>query len=336
MVSIDKNLDGEIMNCLEKDNIFIITDSNVLKLYPRFFYKKDRLFIIKAGENSKTFDTVSEIISSMIEKGCNRRTTVVAIGGGVTGDIAGFSASLFMRGVRWVNVPTTLLSQVDSSVGGKTGVNFNAYKNIIGAFHSPKDVIISCDFLDTLPDREKLSGLGEIVKTAILDKELFGYMEDNIAKVAAFENESILYTVRKCIEFKEKVVEADPFERTGLRKILNLGHTVGHSLESEGGYKLSHGEYVLWGLWIESYIARSFIDMKHYLSVTSLVRRVLKDKKLNFDAGAVAHTTLKDKKNDDGKISIMVPSEAGKQREFMFTEEEIKDGLESWKKEYVR
>lgn len=201
------------------------------------------------GEAHKTLDTVSGILDKLVECGANRDTTVIALGGGVVGDIAGFAAACYMRGVAFIQVPTTLLAQVDSSVGGKTGVNHPQGKNFIGAFYQPRIVLIDTATLDTLPDRELRAGLAEVIKYgAIADESFFDWLESNMEALLAREPAALAHAVQRSCEIKAEVVAEDERE-SGRRAILNFGHTFGHAIEHCQGYgEWLHGEAVAAGM----------------------------------------------------------------------------------------
>lgn len=201
------------------------------------------------GEAHKTLGSVSAVIDALVEAGANRDITVIALGGGVVGDIAGFAAASYMRGVRFLQVPTTLLAQVDSSVGGKTGVNHSRGKNLIGAFHQPQAVLIDTDTLDTLPDRELSAGLAEVIKhAAIADLDYFDALERDMPALLERQPEAIARAVARSCEIKAAVVAADEREH-GKRALLNFGHTFGHAIENTVGYgEWLHGEAVAAGM----------------------------------------------------------------------------------------
>ena len=201
------------------------------------------------GEAYKTLATMQSILDRLVESGANRDTTIVALGGGVVGDIAGFAAACYMRGVAFVQVPTTLLAQVDSSVGGKTGVNHEHGKNLIGAFHQPRVVLIDTDTLATLPDRELRAGLAEVIKYgAICDAAFFDWLEDNMQDLLARDADALAHAIRRSCELKAEVVAEDERE-AGRRAILNFGHTFGHAIERCQGYgDWLHGEAVAAGM----------------------------------------------------------------------------------------
>ncbi len=315
---------SEVLSELKIDNSFTVIDQNVAQLY------KDALignyFVFDANEKNKSLSLVQKISSAMLNAGCNRKTTLIAIGGGITGDIAGFTASAYMRGIKYINVPTTLLAQIDSSIGGKTGCNLGGVKNIVGAFHKPEKVLICREFLQSLPCREWLCGIGEIVKSAFLSEELYQQIENELDNVYNFNCKTEL--IKKLAEFKLDVTEKDPTEQ-GLRKILNLGHTVGHALEKFDCHTRSHGEYVLHGLLIESFITRAQAPL-YYEKVRQFIDK-LNLEPLCFNARTVAKLTLKDKKNNDG-IIVMYPKAIGNVCEIKFSYSEMVSGLTEWRK----
>jgi len=201
------------------------------------------------GEVYKTVETFTRVLDALAENGANRDTTVIALGGGVVGDIAGFAAASYMRGVDFIQVPTTLLAQVDSSVGGKTGVNHPRGKNLVGAFYQPRLVLIDTDTLATLADRELHAGLAEVIKhAAICDVEFFGWLEDNMQALLAREPAALAHAIERCCAIKAAVVAEDERE-SGRRAILNFGHTFGHAIEQHEGYgQWLHGEAVAAGM----------------------------------------------------------------------------------------
>ena len=201
------------------------------------------------GEQHKTLGTLRLVLDRLVELGANRDTTVIALGGGVVGDIAGFAAACYMRGISFVQVPTTLLAQVDSSVGGKTGVNHEKGKNLLGAFHQPLAVVIDTDTLGTLPDRELRAGLAEVIKYgAIIDSDFFAWLENNMQALLALDPDALAYAIGRSCELKAEVV-ADDEREAGRRAILNFGHTFGHAIEHCQGYgDWLHGEAVAAGM----------------------------------------------------------------------------------------
>lgn len=226
--------------------VMIVTDSGVPSEYAKSIAsvsKDSRIFTVPMGEGSKSLASLEAILSEMLSFEITRTDCVVAVGGGVVGDLAGFAASVFMRGIDFYNVPTTVLSQVDSSIGGKTAINLNNVKNIVGAFHQPKGVLIDVDTLKTLSQRHISEGLAESVKMALTsDRELFEFLENNDV-----DETNIEHVITASLLIKKSVVEQDEKE-TGLRKILNFGHTLGHGIEADSSGALFHGEAVALGM----------------------------------------------------------------------------------------
>ncbi|HUN54170.1 MAG TPA: 3-dehydroquinate synthase [Smithella sp.] len=233
----------------------VITDDCVGGLYGQKFLDGLKgiglnAFLIEfpAGETSKNIDTVLHIAGKLIEAGADRETCLIALGGGVVGDIAGFVASIFMRGVPYIQIPTTLVAQVDSSIGGKTGVDLPHGKNLLGTFYQPRAVFANLSFLETLPEKEFNNGLAEIIKYGIIDNEkMFHDLESNIDAIKSKDRKLLLNLVESCCRIKKSIVEIDEKEQ-GLRRILNFGHTLGHALESISQYTITHGEGVALGM----------------------------------------------------------------------------------------
>jgi len=243
------NLSGLIPTLAGKQ-VLVVTNSTIAPLY------LDRVMacltglqasslILPDGEQFKTLDTLNQIFTALLERKHSRTTTLIALGGGVIGDITGFAAAAYQRGVDFIQIPTTLLSQVDSSVGGKTGVNHPLGKNMIGAFHQPKAVIADTDTLNTLPEREMAAGLAEVIKYGLIRDGVFlDWIEANMPRLVARDAQALTYAIKRSCEVKAEVVAADEREG-GLRAILNLGHTFGHAIEAAQGYgKWLHGEAV--------------------------------------------------------------------------------------------
>ena len=198
-------------------------------------------------EKSKNLESFSAIINFLIKNKADKETIVFSIGGGVLSDLIGFASSTYMRGLKYVNIPTTLLSQVDSSIGGKTGVNYAGYKNLLGSFYKPNDIIISFEFLKSLPPLEYLNGFGEVVKYGLLDTDMFLFLLKNIEKVNSRNLNTLEILIKKCVEIKSRIVEKD-FKDHSSRRFLNLGHTFAHAIESMSMNKISHGIAVSFGL----------------------------------------------------------------------------------------
>lgn len=293
---------------LTKDRkCFVVTDSNVYALYEDFFaayFQGAEIFVLPFGEENKNFLYLQKILEEMAAAGLHRTSRLFAVGGGVIGDIGGLAAALYMRGISCVQIPTTLLAQVDSSVGGKTAIDLGGVKNVVGAFYQPEEVLVDPAFLATLPPREMKCGLGEIVKYAALNGEIFDCLE----KENGFEKLTQLIAV--CIEHKTRVVERDEKE-IGERKSLNVGHTTGHAIELTSG--LSHGECVLYGTWLETKMAilAGVCEKEYGERLLSIVKRALCVEPVSTldltDIKACAQKAKSDKKNaDDDKIVMAV------------------------------
>jgi len=274
------------------------------------------LVSVPPGESTKAVETAAGLWNGLVDLGADRRSVVVAVGGGVVGDLAGFIAATFARGVRFFQVPTTLLAQVDSSVGGKVGINLPSAKNMVGAFKQPMGVLIDTATLATLPEREYRAGLGEVVKYGvILDAELFAYLEGNIAELLGRDDAVLGHVVAQCCRLKAQVVEQDEFEETGLRAVLNYGHTFGHALETLGGYgELLHGEAVAIGMLCASRLAErlgridaSLTEQQHRL----LAALGLPTEMPPVDVEKALAAMMRDKKVQHGRLRFVLPSRLG-------------------------
>lgn len=265
-IHIRPRLLAELPGILRKQfrdrSIFIITDSQVAGLYGGTLQQRfaslglDVLMLdIPSGEQSKNFRVVHSLHTQLLEAGIRRDSVIVALGGGVAGDVAGYVAATVLRGVSYIQVPTTLLAQVDSSVGGKVGIDHPLGKNLVGAFHQPEAVYIDPEVLRTLPATEFRNGLAEVVKiAAALDKKLFTFIERNSRRILKHDMKVLTALITESVGLKASVVSKDERE-SGLRKVLNLGHTIGHAVEAGMKYEINHGEAVAIGLAIEARIA---------------------------------------------------------------------------------
>jgi 3-dehydroquinate synthase len=232
------------------ESAFLFTDRNVLRAWAKALPRSLHRMVFNPGEESKSLAQFEAGLRWLSAAGADRASTAIALGGGVVGDLAGFVAACFMRGVPYVQIPTSLLAQVDSSVGGKVGVDLPEGKNMAGAFHPPTEVWICLETLTTLPERQFANGMAEVWKCGfILDAELASRLE---RVVLTPQSDDLADVVRRCIELKTAVVEADEEDRTGARAILNFGHTVGHAIEQHSGYKLLHGEAISVGMVAEA------------------------------------------------------------------------------------
>lgn len=255
----DKNI---LVPYLGDDGLLIVTNETIAPLYLAQITSllADRSvdqLILPDGEQFKTLDTLNLIFTRLLEKGYNRGVTLIALGGGVIGDMTGFAAACYQRGVDFIQIPTTLLAQVDSSVGGKTAVNHVLGKNMIGAFHQPKAVLIDINTLQTLPDREFKAGLAEVIKYGlIIDSDFFNWLENNMSALLGRQEVALLYAVEISCRLKARVVSADEREG-GVRAILNFGHTFGHAIETHQGYgQWLHGEAVAVGMMMAAQMSR--------------------------------------------------------------------------------
>ena len=311
---------------LSSDNVYAVTDSNVAALRPDLFSGVPHT-VMPAGEAHKNLETVGGIISDMVAAGCDRRTTVVAVGGGVVGDTAGFAAACYMRGVKWINVPTTLLAMVDSGIGGKTGVDVRGYKNVAGAFHMPERVVICREWLDTLPGREWLCGCGEMIKHALLSAEIFDATYPAVDRLIARDMSVAVPLAEMSARYKESVVAAD-FREGGLRKRLNVGHTVGHAVEKLDSFRLSHGEYVALGIITEMTMMRERVGDDFYGKAVSMARAVCTHPSPKLGAEEITDAARADKKNGGGRIVIMLPTGGGNVEEIALEPREFTERLE--------
>lgn len=332
-IYIDNGLLESLGDYLEEgDQWVLITDDKVDTLYGHRLmevlnHKRIQKIVLPSGEGSKNLHMVETVLNKLLKYGLTRRSRVIALGGGVVGDIAGFCASIYMRGIPFIQVPTTLLAQVDSSVGGKTGVNMPQGKNIVGSFYQPKAVVIDTKTLYTLPKRELISGIGEVIKYGIIyDYEFLKYIDKHFSQLISLEESVIKKTIKKCCEIKAEVVSKDEKEE-GLRKILNYGHTIGHGLETATHYqKYTHGEAVLIGMYYEGLMAKKlgYIDEDYYHEIASLINKTGISLNIDYIAtGDLIHHMMKDKKNKDGKVSFILPKGKGEVTELLLTKEEV-------------
>ena len=303
-------------------NLFIVVDENVYDIYKKNItdafsksIKKIHFYRLRPGEHSKSFDGLTGILSELTEKKYGRDTLLISIGGGVTGDLAGFAASIYMRGIQLAHLPTSLLAAVDSAIGGKTGINFNNYKNILGSFYQPEFVLTDTKFISSLPKEEIKSGLGELIKYAFLTNEsFFNYIYKNFDQIYSLDKKTLNKVIYESVLFKGSIISKDEFEG-GLRKILNFGHTFAHAYESQGNYSMKHGEAVTIGI-----ISALFLSCK---------KKLLSEKSLNHflklplrlrpnpgftikDYDSILKFMYGDKKNRAGEIRFILLSDIGK------------------------
>lgn len=311
-IIINDSLDGLKKLISEKFNnskkVIVISDSNVFPLYGKevlSLIEKDVFsFVIPAGEDSKNFKNYMDILGYMAKNGFSRCDGVVGLGGGVVGDLAGFVSSTYMRGINYIAVPTTILAFVDSSVGGKTAINLDYGKNLVGTFYQPNGVFINYSFSKTLPKREVQSGFGEIVKyyfitENIADNELIGGL-----------SEELIY---KCIECKAKIVENDELDRAG-RKLLNFGHTFGHAIEKLSGYALSHGECVIKGIYLSLLVSLNLsrISLEQFENSKQILQKLGYNLVNDYSLEEIAKLIKMDKKSDGETVDFVLLNGQGK------------------------
>lgn len=304
---------GETLSNLSKyipeKKVLIITDSKVRKLYGHYFFKFPVIEIAQ-GEKNKTLASVERIVSEMLSLGVDRSWFIVAVGGGIVCDVAGFIASIYMRGIRFGFVATTLLAQVDASVGGKNGVNFQGYKNILGVFNQPEFVICDPTVLDTLSDEDILCGIAEIIKHAfVASEEMFNKLEAKVDDVLFLDDKLLSDLIFQSIKIKSEVVNEDEKEQ-GKRKILNFGHTLGHAIEKL--YRLPHGKAVGAGmhLAINLSVQKGFLEK----TVANKMVNLLNSYKLfniKIDKGKLFSAITKDKKKDGDAINFVYLKQIG-------------------------
>tara|TARA_B100000787_G_C16163533_1_gene282680 strand:+ start:13 stop:1119 length:1107 start_codon:yes stop_codon:yes gene_type:complete len=304
LIIIDKNVPKNLAN-------------KVLNSLPK---KKLSIHYFHSSEKNKNQKSVDNILSILLSKNFNRNDCVISIGGGITGDISGFAASIFKRGLKFVNIPTTLLSQVDSSIGGKTGINTKYGKNLVGAFYQPSLVISDIIFLKSLPKREIICGYGEILKHAVIaDKQFFSFLDTNGSKILKLKSPLIEKAIFKSCSIKTKIVESDEKEM-GIRKILNFGHTFAHAYEATLGYskKLNHGEAVILGIKTAAKfsLSNNILNIKEFNLIENHLNKLGLPKNINKlfstkDSNKILSFMKKDKKNNTNKINLVLLKKIG-------------------------
>lgn len=301
--------------------VMIVTNETIAPLYldkvkAAFSDFQVDTVVLPDGEEFKTLDVLNKIYDALLEKRHNRTTTLVALGGGVIGDMTGYAAASYQRGVDFIQIPTTLLSQVDSSVGGKTGVNHKLGKNMIGAFHQPNCVVIDTESLNTLPDNELSAGLAEVIKYGLIcDSEFLDWLEANMSKLMAREPEALAYAIERSCAAKARVVAEDEREG-GIRAILNLGHTFGHAIETDQGYgNWLHGEAVAAGTVMAADLSKrlGWIDDQDLQRTVALLEsaKLPVTPPANMSGERFKELMAVDKKVLDGKLRLVLLKEMG-------------------------
>lgn len=302
--------------------ICIVTDSNVDPLYGGELLalldgkcKKAVKYVIPAGEANKNLDNIKELYKFLIEEHFDRKDMLLALGGGVIGDMTGFCAATYLRGIEFIQVPTTLLAQCDSSIGGKTGVDFDGYKNMVGAFKMPKLVYMNISVLDTLPDRQFFSGFAEVMKSALIkDVNFYTWLIDSLYEICGKDKSVLQEMVVRCCNIKRMVVEKDPTEK-GDRALLNLGHTIGHAIEKFMNFEMLHGECVALGCVCAAYISwkKEMLSMDEYYEIRDMfVPFNLPISIDKLDKNEVLRLTKSDKKMDSGTLKFILLKKIGK------------------------
>ncbi|MEE8826561.1 MAG: 3-dehydroquinate synthase [Eubacteriales bacterium] len=331
---------GDALTALpfERNRICVVGDSHTMPLYGKAVmeaagkcFKTVEQYTFPAGEEYKTLDSIRELLRFLIEHHFDRHDCLLALGGGVTGDMTGFAAAIYLRGIPVIQLPTTLLAQIDSSIGGKTGVDFDGFKNMVGAFHMPALVYTNSSALKTLPADQFVSGMGEVIKSALLgDAELYVWLKDHADEVNAGNEAALEFMIRRTAAIKVGIVRRDP-EEHGERALLNFGHTIGHAVEKYLAFRMQHGCCVALGL-----IAASKISADRGLITEEELHDIEKTCDLyglplkadGIDAQEVLHFTKSDKKMKNGQIRFVLlkrPGEAFYTDDV--TDEEILNGI---------
>lgn len=321
-IYIQQNFDN-LLNFIKKDNIHynnitIITDDNVSKHYLaqiQNIFKPKNVFVyeIQHGEQSKNLLTVQNIYEFLLQNNMDRKSLIIALGGGVVGDIAGFVASTYMRGINFIQIPTTLLAQVDSSVGGKTGVDFLGKKNIIGSFYNPSLVYININTLKTLPKEHMQNGMAEVIKYGyILDEDFLNFIFNEKDKINDFNFDVLAKIIYKCCQLKSYIVFIDEKEE-GIREILNFGHTFAHGIETETNFNILHGQAVAIGIMASLYISNmvGFITEQQIKQAKNIFKYFNLCNKTNLNIENIYNNMIYDKKNENKKIKIIMLKKIG-------------------------
>ncbi len=338
--SIAKTIEDILAFTSEQKRLFVIS-RKVYNLYKKQFNLDNfDIFILPDGEKEKNYKNYIKILEKASEVGLTRSDAIIAIGGGVVGDIAGFVASTYLRGIAYIQVPTTLLSMVDSSVGGKTAIDLNGVKNIVGSFYQPKAVFININFLNTLDKRQFFSGLGEVLKYAFIEDDcnykhalfFFEYLTLCSNKLLEKDSKTLMRVIEYSLKLKISVVNQDEKEQS-LRKILNFGHTFGHALEAIGNFKkFTHGEAVVQGIFfIFKYAyAKNLITYSYYRLSKELLEKYgfnVFDFKSKYQPDKLVDLMKKDKKALNDKLTFIVPADKKKVKEITLSLEEVMEML---------
>ncbi len=325
--------------------VCVVSDSKVASFYldailriTEKHCRKAISFVFPEGEPSKNLNVVQQLYTKLIEEHFDRRDLLIALGGGVVGDLTGFAAATYLRGIDFLQIPTSLLADVDSSIGGKTGVDFDSYKNMVGAFHMPKLVYINIDTMDTLDERQFNSGMAEVVKSALIrNHDFFNFLKDNTDLIKSRDKDIISEMIYQCNIIKKNVVEIDPTEKKE-RALLNLGHTLGHAIEKYMNFKMLHGECVFIGTVMAGIISKNkgLINEEDLNSITELIKKFNVPKlPLNLDYHKIIMYTKNDKKAIGNKIKFILLNSIGEGIiSTDVTEEDMLISIEEYMKNY--
>lgn len=327
-------LHKKILSYTAGKKFLVIISEKVNKLYGKVLgFDKSEKFVMKDGEKEKNFKNYQKILNHALKMQLTRGDSIIAVGGGVVGDIAGFAASTYMRGINFIQVPTTLLACVDSSVGGKTGIDTDFGKNLVGSFYQPKVVLINTNFLKTLDDRQFKTGLGEVVKYAFIEKScrceeelnLTNFISENVEKILSRQPKTLEQLIEICIKLKVSVVQKDEKEG-GLRKILNFGHTYGHAVEKYTNYKkFTHGEAIVKGMIFafDMAVKRNLIDENYKYFADDVIKKFNFKKIPDYPIEKMVRLMKMDKKADSDYITFILPVDYSVVEEFKLTENDF-------------
>ena len=318
----------DIIDLTQDRNYVVVISEKVEKLYGKTLDLKNK-FVLKDGEKQKNFKNYQKILDFCFKHKLSRNDYIIAIGGGVVGDITGFVESTYMRGINFIQVPTTLLACVDSSVGGKTAINNDFGKNLVGAFYQPKAVLINTNFLKTLSDRELKTGLGEVVKYGFIEKScmaeeevnFLNFLEQNTVQILDKNTKILNQIIEMCVKLKVSVVQKDEKE-DGLRRILNFGHTYGHAIEKLSKYKYTHGECVVAGILFAFDLAlkNNLIDKNYSFFMQEVLKKFDFKPVQKYDLSKVIPLMKTDKKSSGNKIRFILPTDYATVKEVEFTD----------------
>lgn len=303
-----------------RGKIFIVADPKVRRFIRPVLQKLKsriaRVVWMKAGETAKNIHTLNELYAQAARAKLDRQALVVAVGGGVIGDVTGFFAASYLRGLSFIQIPTTVMAQVDSSIGGKTGINLPSGKNLVGAFHQPSLVFIDADTLETLPEREFCSGLAEVIKYGVIaDRQLFDRLENNASRILDRNPKELAWILQRCCAIKANVVSRDEHETRGLRATLNFGHTIGHGIEAAANYRLLHGEAIAIGMVGATLLSQQItsLDKKSAKRIQDLIQRLKLPTTLpkGLSISRIIQAMKLDKKASQGQMKFVLANRIG-------------------------